>query len=179
MKFPDLIQEKEKLIATFSREFHAPLKDIRVIAFPYRISPLGAHIDHQGGPVLGMTINAYSLLACVPGNNGQVCLRSENYPGQLNFNLHQIPANKDNFWGSYALAAALALNEDWPLARGFSGLISGILPGCGLSSATNCKFRRRRNRFTVWRWRIRWLCRRFCYDEPCGRCCTANSGCLS
>ena len=59
MQFPELIQEKDKLVATFSREHNVPLQDIRVIAAPYRISPLGAHIDHQGGPVLGMTINAY------------------------------------------------------------------------------------------------------------------------
>ena len=137
MQFPDLILEKEKLVAAFSCEHEVPLKDIRVIASPYRVSPLGAHIDHQGGPVLGMTINAYSLLAYVPGDNGQVTLRSENYPGQLKFNLQQIPANTDNFWGSYARAAALALNEDWPLARGINGLISGMLPGCGLSSSAS------------------------------------------
>jgi len=137
MQFPDLILEKEKLVATFSREHKVPLKDIRVIASPYRVSPLGAHIDHQGGPVLGMTINAYSLMAYVPEDNGQVTLRSENYPGQVKFNLQQIPANTDNFWGSYARAAALALKEDWPLARGVNGLISGMLPGCGLSSSAS------------------------------------------
>ena len=60
MQFPDLNQEKDKLVATFSRQHNMPLQDIRVVASPYRISPLGAHIDHQGGPVLGMTINAYS-----------------------------------------------------------------------------------------------------------------------
>lgn len=26
---------------------------------PYRICPLGAHVDHQGGDVLGRTVNAY------------------------------------------------------------------------------------------------------------------------
>jgi galactokinase len=87
MQFPDLILEKEKRVDTFSREFQAPLKDVRVIAPPYRISPLGAHIDHQGGPVLGMTINAYSLLAYLPGDSGQVTQCSENHPGQLNFKL--------------------------------------------------------------------------------------------
>jgi len=49
MIVPDLIREKEKLVATFSREHKVPLQDIRVIASPYRISPLEAHIDHQGG----------------------------------------------------------------------------------------------------------------------------------
>ena len=53
MQFPDLGQEKDILTAAFSREYSIPLGDIRVVASPYRISPLGAHIDHQGGPVLG------------------------------------------------------------------------------------------------------------------------------
>ncbi len=128
MQFPDLIQEKDKLVATFSREHNVPLQDIRVIAAPYRISPLGAHIDHQGGPVLGMTINAYSLLAYVPDDNGRVTLRSENYPGQVQFNLHQNPASAGSFWGSYARAAALALNQDMQLEHGIHGIISGMLP---------------------------------------------------
>ena len=128
MQFPDLIQEKEKLVAAFSREHKVPLRDIRVIAAPYRISPLGAHIDHQGGPVLGMTINAYSLLAYVPDDNGRVTLRSENYPGQVQFNLHQNPASAGSFWGSYARAAALALNQDMQLEHGIHGIISGMLP---------------------------------------------------
>jgi galacturonokinase len=58
MEFPDLIQAKEKLAETFGRQEGVPLEDIRILASPYRICPLGAHIDHQGGPVLGMTVNA-------------------------------------------------------------------------------------------------------------------------
>jgi galactokinase/galacturonokinase len=137
MHFPDLNQEKEKLVATFSREHNVPSQDIRVIAAPYRISPLGAHIDHQGGPVLGMTINAYSLLAYVPDDSGRVTLCSDNYPGQVKFNLQQIPAHNGNFWGSYARAAALALNQDMQLEHGIHGIINGMLPGCGLSSSAS------------------------------------------
>ena len=137
MQFPDFNVEKEKLAAAFSREYEVPLKKIRIIASPYRISPLGAHIDHQGGPVLGMSINAYSLLAYAPDDDARVTLLSKNYPGQVKFNLHQIPDKIDSFWGAYARAAALALKEDWPIDRGVVGLISGMLPGCGLSSSAS------------------------------------------
>ena len=68
MEFPDLNQAKEKLIETFEREEGVALEDIRILASPYRICPLGAHIDHQGGPVLGMTVDAYTLMAFVPTN---------------------------------------------------------------------------------------------------------------
>ena len=137
MQFPDLNEEREKLVRTFSRKQNVPEQDIRLVASPYRISPLGAHIDHQGGPVLGMTINAYSLLAYVPRSDGKVTLGSENYPGQVEFNLTKIPIDSGSFWGLYPRAAALALNEKFHIERGFNGLINGKLPGCGLSSSAS------------------------------------------
>jgi len=35
---------------------------IHTIVSPYRICPLGAHVDHQGGLVMGRTIDAYSVI---------------------------------------------------------------------------------------------------------------------
>ncbi len=137
MNFPDLNQAKERLIESFADEAEIALSDIRVIASPYRICPLGAHIDHQGGPVLGMTINAYTLMAFTPKKESQVKLRSENYPGKVKFDLRQIPEATGSFWGVYARAAALALQEKYPLKHGFIGIIDGMLPGCGLSSSAS------------------------------------------
>jgi galactokinase len=39
---------------------------IRVVRAPLRISPLGAHIDHQLGCVMGMAIGPAILLAFAP-----------------------------------------------------------------------------------------------------------------
>jgi galactokinase len=66
LEFPDLLQSKETLIDVFSYEEEISSDDVKVIASPYRICPLGAHIDHQGGSVLGMTINACTLMAFYP-----------------------------------------------------------------------------------------------------------------
>jgi galactokinase len=57
MEFPDLLQQKQKMIDLFSYGKMMDQNSVSVIASPYRICPLGAHIDHQGGPVLGMTIS--------------------------------------------------------------------------------------------------------------------------
>lgn len=111
MEFPELSSEIEKLAGVFSTETGQPVAKIRIIASPYRISPLGAHIDHQGGPVLGMTINAYTLLAYVPGIDDRVRLRSLNYPGRVSFRLSQPDENTGSFWGNYARGAALALKQ--------------------------------------------------------------------
>jgi galactokinase len=44
--------------------------DIRVVYAPLRISPLGAHVDHQDGLVTGMTLDQVILLAFVPRSAG-------------------------------------------------------------------------------------------------------------
>jgi len=137
MEFPNIDKEKEKIIDVFSNEEEIPAGDVRVIASPYRICPLGAHIDHQGGPVLGMTINACTLMAYIPVDESSVRLRSQNYPGKVKFNLHEISETTGSFWGTYARAAALALKEEYPLERGVIGLLDGMLPGCGLSSSAS------------------------------------------
>ena len=137
MEFPDLIQKKEKLIETFGREEGIPLKDIHILASPYRICPLGAHIDHQGGPVLGMTVDAYTLMAFVPVDNGELKLRSQNYPGRVALNLEDVPDRTGAFWGAFARGAALALKEEFQITRGIKGLLNGMLPGCGLSSSAS------------------------------------------
>jgi galactokinase len=137
MEFPDLAQAKKIITDLFSDHIGIAADDMGVIASPYRICPLGAHIDHQGGPVLGMTINAYTLLAFAPADDATVRLESRNYPGKVRFDLDRIPSNYDNFWGVYAWAAALALEEAYPIKKGITGLLDGMLPGCGLSSSAS------------------------------------------
>ena len=137
MEFPDLLQSKEKLIDVFSYEEEISSDDVKVIASPYRICPLGAHIDHQGGPVLGMTINACTLMAFHPSDDSITKLRSENYPGKVKFDLRDIPESSGSFWGIYPRAAALALQEEYVVEKGVVGLLDGMLPGCGLSSSAS------------------------------------------
>jgi galactokinase len=137
MEFPDIGQQKQQLTDVFSYEQGIPADQISVIASPYRICPLGAHIDHQGGPVLGMTINACTLMAFQAQPDDTVRLASRNYPGKVSFSLSDIGASTGSFWGVYARAAALALQEQFDLKRGFCGLLDGMLPGCGLSSSAS------------------------------------------
>ena len=137
MEFPDLNQEKQLLAEEFANENDISPSDIRVIAAPYRISPLGAHIDHQGGPVLGMTVSAYTIMAYVPSDGGIIKLRSKNYPDSVEFELSNIPEKIAGAWGYYVRGAALAMKEGCRIERGITGLLKGMLPGCGLSSSAS------------------------------------------
>ena len=40
--------------------------DVRVVAAPYRVCPLGAHIDHQGGVVAGLALNMGVMVGFLP-----------------------------------------------------------------------------------------------------------------
>lgn len=138
MEFPDIGREKETLITAFCRRAKIGRERVRVIASPYRICPLGAHIDHQGGSVLGMTINAYTLMAFYPSADTSSRLNSNNYPGEVHFDLKkEMPEPTGSVWGGYPRAAALALQEKYDIAHGIVGLVNGMLPGCGLSSSAS------------------------------------------
>lgn len=137
MEFPNIFEEKENLVESFNASQRGGCENVRVVVSPYRICPLGAHIDHQGGSVLGMTINASTLLAFCPTEDQTVSLASRNYPGEVKFKLGDIGESPGSFWGVYPRAAALALQEKYPLRVGISGLLYGMLPGCGLSSSAS------------------------------------------
>lgn len=136
MEFADVTTEKNKLLEHFPASMRGE-GEVRVIASPYRICPLGAHIDHQGGAVLGMTINAYTLMAFSGTDDGVVRLQSRNYPGEVVFDLDGNSNGAGSFWGVYPKAAALALKERYGIKKGMTGLLDGMLPGCGLSSSAS------------------------------------------
>lgn len=101
---------------------------------PYRVCPLGAHIDHQHGPVTGFAINKGVTLEFDPTEDGEVNLISKNYPGTTHFYISDSPERELN-WGDFARAAALSLSRKYKLECGIKGIVEGTLPVGGLSSS--------------------------------------------
>lgn len=113
---------------------------------PYRICPIGAHVDHQGGAVLGKSIALYSVLSFHPtfSQNGET-----DKTIRLHYNLTEAPEfnNESSFeigkvvsgngWSKYAEAAAAALNAHTPIKYGITGVVTGSLIGAGLSSSAS------------------------------------------
>uniref|UniRef100_A0A2P2KK26 Galacturonokinase n=1 Tax=Rhizophora mucronata TaxID=61149 RepID=A0A2P2KK26_RHIMU len=117
--------------------------EVRVVISPYRICPLGAHIDHQGGTVSAMTINQGILLGFVPSADGEVVLCSGQFKGEVQFSVNdvQLPRprlQEDSNWGDFARGAIYALQRRGnSLTQGITGYICGSegLDSSGLSSS--------------------------------------------
>lgn len=102
---------------------------------PYRISPLGAHIDHQGGKINGLVIDKGIHIVYSRKENGVVEVRSLNFPGRAQFHVNSIPERRVNDWADHLRGAALQLRGKYPLRYGMSAVIEGQLPVGGLSSS--------------------------------------------
>ncbi|MDJ0753345.1 MAG: galactokinase family protein [Ardenticatenaceae bacterium] len=107
----------------------------RVAVAPYRIAPLGAHVDHQGGLVLGASIDDYSILAFEPEAKKGLTLRTDRFE-------HAVTADFESLgspigWGRYAKGAIYALQQQRPLLIGIRGFVTGGLIGAGLSSSAS------------------------------------------
>ena len=102
---------------------------------PYRISPLGAHIDHQYGKINGLALDKGIHIAYSPKHNGVVELKSLNFPKRAQFHVASIPDEKVGDWADHMRGAAKMLAEKYPLRMGLSAVIEGTLPVGGLSSS--------------------------------------------
>jgi len=108
------------------------------VAFcPYRISPLGAHIDHQWGKINGLAIDKGIHIAYSRKENGVVELQSLNFPKRAQFHVNSIPERKVGDWADHCRGAARMLAEKYPLRYGLSAVIEGTLPIGGLSSSAS------------------------------------------
>ena len=129
------------------------MKDYQYHIFsPYRVCPLGAHVDHQHGLVTGFAIDkgvdlwwTPSGSPCLGGEKdplnppvygeNHVHLESRTFEGTVDFDIDAPSQVKEHHWGDYARGAKYALRKRFELKRGITGVIQGSLPVGGLSSS--------------------------------------------
>ena len=102
---------------------------------PYRVCPLGAHVDHQHGLVTGFAIDKGVDLWFDAREDGQVHLESLTFEGEVDFDVVSPTQVKEHHWGDYVRGAKFALKKRFELTRGITGVIKGSLPVGGLSSS--------------------------------------------
>jgi len=109
--------------------------EIRIVRSPLRVSPLGAHVDHQDGLVTGMALDQAIYLAFVPRVDGTVSLGSLDFPGCPEFHVDCVPPKVDGDWANYARGAVLALKQAYAVRVGIDAVVMGTMPIGGLSSS--------------------------------------------
>lgn len=118
-----------------AERYGVPQAAVRVARAPYRICPLGAHIDHQLGIVTAMAIDRAVHVAFAAWPAPEVRISSRDFPGEVRFDLSRIPDRAGGDWGDYARGAARALGKGRELRTGICGITAGRLDGGGLSSS--------------------------------------------
>jgi galactokinase len=102
---------------------------------PYRICPIGAHLDHNLGKITGFAIDKGIYIAYGPKQNGVVEIRSLQFPKRAQWHVSSTPLVKQNDWADHLRGATIALNTQYPLRTGLCAVIDGELPIGGLSSS--------------------------------------------
>lgn len=102
---------------------------------PYRICPIGAHVDHQHGKITGLAIDKGVHIAYSPKTNGVVELASLQFPKRAQWHVKAVPEERQGDWADCLRGVTLALNEKYTLHTGLCGIIQGDLPIGGLSSS--------------------------------------------
>lgn len=102
---------------------------------PYRVCPLGAHVDHQHGLVTGFAIDKGVDLWFNVRSDSMVNLTSGSFEGAVSFDLSKPVQVREKHWGDYARGAKYALRKRFELKYGIDGFLQGSLPVGGLSSS--------------------------------------------
>ena len=102
---------------------------------PYRVCPLGAHVDHQHGLVTGFAIDKGVDLWFNIREDNIVNLSSRTFDGEVSFEISKPSQIREFHWGDYARGAKYALRKRFELTNGIDGVLQGSLPVGGLSSS--------------------------------------------
>lgn len=102
---------------------------------PYRVCPVGAHVDHQLGKITGFAINKGIHIAYGPKRNGVVEIQSLQFPKRAQWHVTSTPEIPEGDWADHLRGATIALYSRYNLKVGLCAIIDGELPIGGLSSS--------------------------------------------
>ena len=117
------------------RRFQVSPAQVRTVFSPYRICPLGAHVDHQLGQVTAMALDEGVFLAFAPLPTAEARAASLDFPGEVRVPFQNVPTLKLGDWGDYLRGAVFALQPHYPLKTGLAAVVQGSRSEGGLSSS--------------------------------------------
>ena len=102
---------------------------------PYRVCPVGAHVDHQLGKITGFAINKGIHIAFGPKQNGVIEIQSLQFEKRAQWHVASTPEKPEGDWADHLRGATIALYARRNLRIGLCAVIDGELPIGGLSSS--------------------------------------------
>jgi galactokinase len=126
MNLSELRQHFAQLFATTPRVFRAP----------GRVNLIGEHTDYNDGFVMPAAVGFSTYVAIAPRPDRKLALHSREFPGDFEFDLDNLPAQRTGSWCDYILGVSLALRRrNIPLAAANLLVQTDIPIGSGLSSS--------------------------------------------
>lgn len=105
------------------------------IFVPFRICPLGAHIDHQLGVISGFAIDKGIKMKYNKTLDGSFYVTTDSFVGEAKFYYQDLP-KKSGFWQDYLVGSIQALKEKYELKNGIHAHVSKTIPIGGLASSS-------------------------------------------
>ncbi len=103
---------------------------------PYRVCPLGAHVDHQLGLVTGFALDRGTSFDFVATDDGSIEVYSENFDGAAVGHVDN-EYEREYTWADFIFGAVKTLQKSYTIKKGLRGIVSGSLLGGGLSSSAS------------------------------------------
>jgi len=113
--------------------FEADLSAAQQLFSPYRIRPLGAHIDHQLGRVASIATNQGITVTFSPNPNRRLRAQSEGFDPVVDVFV-DAPQSAQGDWADYLRGSAAVLAQT-EVAAGLDMSVTGHLGEVGLSSS--------------------------------------------
>lgn len=129
------VGSNEKVIDYYSKKYNK--KPMYNSFTPYRICPIGAHVDHNLGKITGFAIDKGIHFAYSIKHNGIIELESLQYPKRAQWHILYTPSRRENDWADPLRGAVIELSNRYALRFGISAVIDGELPIGGLSSSSS------------------------------------------
>ncbi|PYX48139.1 MAG: galactokinase [Acidobacteria bacterium] len=108
----------------------------RVFRAPGRVNLIGEHTDYNEGFVMPAALGFSAYVAITSRPNRKLAIRSQEFPGEYEFDLDNLPAKRTGAWCDYVVGVASVLRLRGYELAGANLLLHGKVPiGAGLSSS--------------------------------------------
>jgi len=126
MNLSEFIPQFERVYAARPRVFRAP----------GRVNLIGEHTDYNDGFVMPAAVGFSTYAGIAPRPDRKLVLQSQEFPGCFEFDLDNLPQQRNQAWVDYVVGVATVLRRRGIRLEGANLLVNGDIPiGAGLSSS--------------------------------------------